>query len=186
MKLNRQLNLVIPVHAEDGETVRAYVHSVPISSEVYTMHWRVLSRTFSDIITSGLMPVGARVAAKMLEDVSRDLATGDGTQETRSTLLPEIHRLTNVIVSGEKGWSTLPLEDAVKTGALDKSDADEIEGTLVFFTVGSHLFMRANRAELLTGAVGSWGGRIVSSDCTAFLNSLQTSTSAASSGAPST
>ena len=186
MKLNRQLNLVIPIYAEDGQTPRACVHSVPISSEVYAMHWRVLSRTFSDIITSGLMPVGARVAAKMLEDVSRELGAWDGAEGACSTLLPEIHRLTNVIVSGEKGWVTLPLEDAVKTGALEKDDADEIEGSLVFFTAGSHLFMRANRAEMLTGAVAGWGGRIVSSDCTAFLNSLRTSTSDVSSGAPST
>ena len=186
MKLNRQLNLVIPVYAEDGETERAYVHSVPVSTEIYTAHWRVLSRTFSDIITSGLMPVGARVAAKMLEDVSRELGAWDGANGARSTLLPEIHRLTNVIVPGDKGWNTLPLEDAVKTGALDKDDADEIEGTLVFFTAGSHLFMRANRAEMLTGAVASWGGRIVSSSCTDFLASLPTSTSAANSGAPDT
>ena len=186
MKINRQLNLVVPVYADDGETERAYVHSVPISSEVYTAHWRVLSRTFSDIITGGLMPVGARVAAKMLEDVARELGSWDGASGARATLLPEIHRLTNVLVPGEKGWSTLPFEDAVKTGALDKSDADEIEGTLVFFTAGSHLFMRANRAEMLTGAVASWGGRIVSYDCTAFLASLPTSTSAASSGAPAT
>ena len=186
MKINRQLNLVIPLYGDDGETQRAYVHSTPISSEVYAAHWRVLSRTFSDIITSGLMPVGARVAARMLEDVARELGQWDTQSGTRLALLPEIHRLTNVLAPGANGWDLMPLDDAVKTSVIDADDAAEVEGILVFFTAGSHLFMRTNRAEMLTGAIGSWGARIESSTCTELLASLKTSMRAASTGATAT
>ncbi len=183
MKINRQLNLVVPLYGDDGKTPRAYVHSTPISSEVYAAHWRVLSRTFSDIITSGLMPVGARVAARMLEDVARELGQWETQDGAKLALLPEIHRLTNVLVPGAPGWDLMPLDDATKTGAVDADDAAEVEGILVFFTAGSHLFMRTNRAEMLTGAIGSWGARIESSTCTELLTFLRTSTPAANTGA---
>lgn len=184
MRIDRALNLVIPVVQEE-RTI--YVHSTAISTEVYDIYWRVLARTFADINTQGLGAMGPQIAAKMLREVADEM--GVWADEPRAKrvgvergLLAEIRRLTNVLVCVDKGWEMIPIEDARKAGHLDDEDVKEIEGRLVFFTAGSHLFPKANRRGLLAGSLSLWGAQIESLDCTEFMRSLMTSTGAASTG----
>ena len=184
MQIDRALNLVIPIE-RDGAAL--YVHSKPISSQVYDTYWRVLARTFADINAQGLGAMGPRIAAKMLREVADEMGIWRDDPATKRVgvergLMAEIHRLTNVLVAGNRGWDMVPVDDALKDGHIDEEDLGEVDGILVFFTAASHLFRRANRAEMLQGSLGLWGAQIESSDCTEFLKSLTISTDAGSTG----
>ena len=70
MKINRALNLVIPVELESGTV---YIHSTPISREVFEEFYLVISKTFTRIFTEGLGAIGgARIANLMLRDVAKE------------------------------------------------------------------------------------------------------------------
>jgi len=100
MKLDKALNLVIPIDQDEG---RIYVHSTPISLEVFEKYFLAISKTFAAIYSEGLnVLAGPRVAALMLRRVSDDLGLDTG-------LIDEIRRLSNVIVSGK----AVPLEVAL-------------------------------------------------------------------------
>ena len=185
MMIDRSLSLVIPLERDAGDLL--YVHSTPISSQVYDSYWRVLARTFSDINMQGLGAMGPRIAAKMLRDVAEEMGVWSDDPRAKRIgvergLIAEIRRLTNALVPGEKGWELIPIDDAVKSGHVDEEDLEEVDGILVFFTAGSHLFRKATRTELLTGALAPWGARIESLSCTEFLKSLTTSTAGESTG----
>lgn len=133
MKISRNMHLIIPVQTELGT---AYIHSAPISKEVYREHFFILSKTFSAIFSEGLGVVaGPRVAYLMLERICKDTQTGggniwDGPDGVRNTLVNEIIRLSNLVypVDG-KGWDTKPLDVALEREIVD---LDEVIGELVF------------------------------------------------------
>lgn len=183
MKISKELNLINEV---DGENGKIFVHSTPISTEVYDMYWKVLSRTFADIHSQGLAMVGGRVAGRLLRDVAESLGVWDGPhkdiQYVKTGLLAEIHRLTNVMSIGEKGYEMMPFGDAIKAGIIDAEDASEVEGTIVFFMASWHMYKRATRKQFLEQALSHWDARITSSPCTAFLTSLKTLTTPESTG----
>jgi hypothetical protein len=181
MRIDKKLNLVVPVEMDDGS--KLFVHSTPISSDVYTTYWKPLSRAFADIHTQGLAAVGARVAANVLQDVSMQLRLWDGPTGVERGLIPEIHRLTNVMVIGARGWESMPFDDARSKKMLDDEILAEIEGMLIFFTAASHLYRRGTRQEMLMGALAHWDAQIESSNCMELLHSLQTSTAAENTGA---
>lgn len=153
-----------------------YVHSTPISTEVYDVHWKMLSKTFAEIHTQGFSMTGPRVAHRVLKEV----AQGMGSSE--KALVAEIHRLTNVATLNEKGWDSMMLDDAINHKLIDAESASEVEGTLVFFTSGFHNFSRGTRKAFLTEALEIWNAQIISSPYTDWLNSLKTSIAAENSG----
>lgn len=188
-KPNRKLHLVVPV--EQGP-VTAYVHSTPVDGDVFDTFFLPISKTFAAIYQEGLSVVsGPRVAAKMLKAVSTSLGiweseSGDPERiglTVKGGLMAEIHRLTNVFVpTPENGWSMVPLDDAIRLGVLDAEDVDEVENALVFFTLAWLMHKRTDRQQVLEGAASLWGAQVTFSTCTAFRDSLPTSTAAASSG----
>ncbi|HEY6927217.1 MAG TPA: hypothetical protein VI653_27320 [Steroidobacteraceae bacterium] len=181
MRIDKRLNLVIPVYRDDGS--RLFVHSTPVSSDLFDTYWEPVGKAFSSIYSGGFGIIGGpRIAAKMLQKVATEMGRWDGPKGVRMGLVAEAHRLTNVLVPREKGgWETVPFDDARKT-MLDKEDVSEIEGAIAFFTVVSLIHRRTEQAEVLAGAGGLWGAQTTSLDCTAFTNSLTTSTETESSG----
>jgi hypothetical protein len=182
----RTLNLVLPITIDDN--VKIFVHSAPISTDVYKMHWKVLSKTFADIHNDRLFMAGGRVAHECLKDTAVEMGIWEDNPRTKSigikkTLIAEIHRRTHVLVPTEKGWDMLPYDDAVAQGTIDAEIADEIEGALVFFTAGSSLYLREDRQTMLTKALFHWNAEITYSDCTEYRHSLTTSTTDGNSGA---
>lgn len=180
MRIDRKLHLVIPLTGTDG-SIRTYVHSTAITSDIFEKYWLVISKTFAAIHSEGLGNVaGPRVADKLLKMTAEQLGIW---KDVQTGLVAEIQRLTNVLVQGDDGWELMPFHDAKKQGLLEPEDAAEVEAAVTFFTVASSMYRREIRALMLAGAAELWGAQISSQNCTDTLTSLQTSTEAANSGA---
>lgn len=181
MKIDRRLNLVIPVDIENGTV---YVHSTPIRQEVFDAYFMEIAKTFSAIYGEGLgMLAGPRVAANVLKKVATELNRWDGPAGVERGLMAEIRRLSNVIAPSGNGWAPLPFDQAVKQGLLDAADVAEVENAIVFFTVVSFMHRRAEVREILEGAAQLWGAQVESSSVTEFTASLPISTPPENSGA---
>lgn len=179
MKIARNMNFVLPVETEMGA---GYVHSVPISREVYRQHFYILGKTFAAIFSEGLGVVaGPRVAYLMLEKICKDLGVWDNAEGVKNTLVTEIIRLSNLVYPVEgKGWDTVPLDVAI---GRDVIDPDEATGELVFFTCISSINKPPQAKAVMEQVAGVWGSAITSLSLTDWIASLQISTPVASSGA---
>ena len=121
MRIDKKLNLVIPVDGTARGTI--YVHSTPISRDVFEKYFMVLSKTFAQIYKQGLdIYAGPRVAALLLRKTAEEMDVLDGFDGVENGLMAEMLRLTNVIYSDEGGWRTMPYEDAVNQKILDSED----------------------------------------------------------------
>lgn len=182
MKLDKKLNLVIPLDYAD---VTYYVHSVPISREVFENYYMVIAKVFSQIHMENLSAVaGPRVAYLMLKSTAMEQGVWDGEAGVANGLMAEIVRLSNVIMPKDgAGWKTMPLHDVLQQKLLDEDDVSEVMNALAFFTVGSCMYPRRDQQNIQTIVSRMWGGLSVPSNCTEYAASLPTSTETASSGA---
>lgn len=183
MRINKSLNLVIPItDAEDKIT--AYVHSSPISSDVFDAFFLPIAKTFSSIYGQGLgMLAGPRIADKLLKKISIEMDVWEGPTGVQAGLVSEIHRLTNVLTVGKSGWETLPFGVAKSKGIIDSDDAAEVDAALIFFTVCSVMHRKSDVPGILGGAMKLWGAQIESLNSTEYINFLTKSTPAEHSGA---
>lgn len=180
MRLDEQLNIVIPLDRKNGTTV--WVHAMPISREVFEQHWLIMSKAFSAMYGEGLgMISGPRIAALMLRRVAEDA----GKLSDCELLIAEIRRLANVMVPAQKpqtGWSIYPFEVACQHNMIDEDDIAEVEGVLAFFTLTWRLHRRAERIPILDGAARLWGAQTSPLTLSEFANSLRTLNVTASTG----
>jgi len=181
VKINRNLNLVMEV--DNGDS-KIFVHSMPISRQVFDTYYLPISKAFSAIYSQGLhTAAGPRVAKNLLRDAAKDVGIWEGPEGVENGLFNEIRRLTNVLVpiSG-KGWETMVLDQAIKNGLIDEDQLSEIENSVTFFIVASAMHMAKEREAILTGAGNIWGWQISSLNCTEFAKSLPILTEEESSG----
>ena len=173
MRIDKKLNLVIPVERDDGTT--AYVHAIPVSAEVFDKFFLEISRTFAGIIATGLGEIaGPRVAAKVLRKTSQDLGTW---REVESGLVADMRRTSSVLVpKGTGGWDFITLQEALDRDLFSAEDVSEVENAITFFTVYSAIQRRRDLAETLDGLAGLWGAQITSLSATEYAASLRTST----------
>lgn len=187
MKIDRRLNLVIPIEDEDGKL--CFAHSTPISAETFDVYFREISKTFSQLYADGLgMLGGPRVADKMLREIAKEMGTwADDPAKKRigveRGLMAEIRRLTNILAPGEKGWELTQLDLAVKDEIISPADAQEIEAAACFFTVCSASHRRATLKDLVDVPLQLLGAQSTYSSCTEFRSSLPTLTADENSGA---
>lgn len=180
VKINRQLNLVIPIDRDDGTT--AYVHSSPIGRPVFEANHLLIAKTFTQIFTGGLgITAGPRVCALVMRDVAATMQIDADT-----SLFDEIRRLTNVLAQGSDGWQTLPYHDAIKQGLISDDDAAEVDNALAFFTVVCAMHRRPVAESMMDTSAGLWGAQITSLAPTAFITSLKISTPPDTTGAKET
>jgi hypothetical protein len=178
MKLDERLNLVVPVELNGA---KAYVHSVPISIEVYEQFFDVMVKAFNEVTSLGLdKPASIRTARLWLRKSAQAMGRWD---EVQSGLINEIRRLTNVLMVSANGWETVPLQQCIQSKMLDAEDVSEVENAVIFFTFLSHLTERPLRKLAQIGGSGVLGGLATSLNCTEYSASLGTSTAPASSGA---
>lgn len=182
MAIDRSLNLAFPVDTRRGEV---WVHSTPLSRAVFERYYMVMGHAFAITVEiGGALIAGPRVAALSLRDAAKRMGIWEGEGGVELGLLPEIHRLTNVIVPvPEGGWQTMPLPDAHKAQILNDDDFAEVEGTVVFFMLGSALMPGADLATMRNGLASRLSAQITSSNSTVFKDSLPKSTATGSSGA---
>lgn len=181
MKIDRKLNLVIPLTREDGTTL--WVYSTPIRKEVFETYFLVLAKTFSALTRNGLDPrSGPSVAALMLREVatatSRDGEInwwdGDDGVGGKTGLLAEIVRLSNCLVGTDTGWQTVPLQEALDKKLVADDEKSEVMNLLAFFTVSSLVAPKADRALLVNGMAAIYQLEATSSSFTEWASSLKT------------
>ena len=174
ISINRRLNLVVPIERDAGTI---YLHATPISFEVFKPFDLVLSKACQGLLE---MDLGPMVAMSMLERVATASREWENVQ---SRLMPEIERLTMVIVPGE---APIPYNVAVSRDLLDAEDIREGMGAVVFFTLVSLACKRSQVAAKLADAGKTFDFATISSNSTEFSASLRTSTPAATSGETAT
>lgn len=180
MRLDKKLNLVIPIE-DDERTI--YVHSMPISKQVFEANVFIISKTLSVLYEEGLTVfAGPRVAATMMKNIAVERGIWEGDNGVENVLMNEIRRLTNVVLPGESGWTTVPFHDAIRDGLLDTETISEVEGQIVFFTCVSHMHLKKEVPGLLKGVNEIWESQNTASNCTEWMKSLLTSTPAANTG----
>jgi len=174
MKINRKLNLVMPVDRDDGSTI--WVHSTPISREVFNTYFLVVSKAFSAMYAEGLSHIaGPRVAGHLLKKVAVSMGVWDGPGGVQNGLVAEIRRLTNVLVPSERGWQSMPFQDVFDKKLIDEDDLEEVDNALAFFMVVSLVHKRRDLPTVLE-ALTLWGAQTSSLGCMEYMGSLPTST----------
>jgi|SRR5581483_11614430 len=190
MRINKKLNLVIPI-LDDGDETKtvAVVHATPIGSETFRAYHLPIAKTFTAFHANRLGSIGApRIAHMLLEDASRELGIWESDPKTnyigvKEGLIAEIHRLANVWAPTQSGWKDYMYSEALSAGIITADDAAEVDAALVFFTVSSHMLPRRDLKVTLTATAMLWGARVESSTFTELQASLPTSTANGSSGA---
>ena len=179
--IKKSLNLVIPIDREEGGQI--FVHSTPISREIFENYFLVISKTYADIIDHRLGVLsGPRVAYLMLRQISKDMGVWDGESGVYAGLVNEIVRLSNVLIPGSNGWKTVPLHTAIMQQLIDEDTISQIQGELIFFMCVSKV-SRADQAKtIMEAAAALLGLQITSLDCTEYKTSLPTLTEIESSG----
>jgi|SRR5581483_648970 len=190
MKIDRRLNLVVPIYADDGKTVVAWVHSTPLSAEIIDRDFLLLGQTFNSIFSDGLgAAAGPGHAMRLLRAISERQGTWENEDKTPGRgklLVEEIRRRTNVAVPATPGgWETVPLDVAVQRGQLSGEDKSEVENVIAFFMCVSATLSRTERGAMLSSFAALWDAQLSSSTCTEWAASLKTSTQGAPSGARS-
>jgi len=174
VKIDRNLNLVMQV--QTGRNGLVYIHSASISRSVFEQFYLELGKVFSqcfDSINQAHLALSApQLAYPALKSLALKAGNWDGNGGVKFGLINEIVRLTNVIMSTEKGWETIPFDVAVKREILDEDEEAETLSSLVFFTAISKVAPKDLKNSFLemAGALRNW--EISSLDCTAFQNGL--------------
>jgi len=175
MEISKNLYLVMPLEREDG--TKLYIHHSPVRMAVFETYYNIFARAFTQIYMGGLMS-GPRISALTIKSIAEAEGTwktkpGDATIGVEQGLMGEIKRLTNVVMpTPEKGWQTIPFEDAVRRNLLDDEEQSEVLNATSFFTVGYRMYRKDQRKAILTGAAMFWDAQISSLDCSAFVVSL--------------
>lgn len=186
MRIEKALNLIIPVERDDGAIL--FAHSTPISEQTFIAYHRAISMTYAQLTADGLIGAGGvRNADLMLRDVSERAGLWADDPVTKTVgvekgLLGEIRRLTNVFAPTPQKWTMVPLVDCVGSDVLSERETREVEAAAVFFTCASRNFPRQNLKEFLQMCSGRIGALVTFSNCTDFHNSLPMWTGDASSG----
>lgn len=181
MRIDQKQNLVFPVDTDQGTI---YIHSTPISREVFEKHYLVLGKTFSRIMTEGLTIIqGPNMAGLLLRDIAKETTipgrggnAWDGPDGVEMTLFPEMRRLTNVVFPTPEGYQTKPYEVARRDGTIDDDDAAAVENALAFFTLASW-GTRGQPAAIRSIHLGMkllWAAEITLLNCVEFAASLTT------------
>lgn len=181
LKIDRKLNLVLPVDRTAGGTI--YVYSIPISAETFEAYASVIALAWSRLTGGGYtLASGMRIAKIILKKAAVEQGVWEGPDGVENGLIVEMHRLTSVLAPVDRGWSTLQLDDAIKMGVIEAEDVEEVQNVLVFFTLAYSMVRKTHRQAMLESALNVWDARVVSSSITEFVGGLPTSTPAASTG----
>jgi len=174
MKIDDNLNVVIPLRSDD-KGVKLYAYHTPIPKEVFKANSILLAATNTEIGRHGeyfQMGLGPRIATEILiKEAKKESQEADA-----AALLNEIKRLTTVLVSTESGWEHMPVDAAIRAKKVEQEEWEEVESDLIFFTCHYFLVKLSGREKAMNALMSLLQGLKTSSTITAFINSLQTST----------
>ena len=171
MKIDRKLNIVIPIETESKGLI--YVHSTPISRDVFEQFYLELGKVFSQCFDSINQAHLALTAPQLAYPALKTMTIKAGNwEEVKKGLINEIVRLTNVLVTGEKGWESIPLDLAIKREILDEDEESEVLSALTFFTAICRVAPKDLRMSFLEMAGSLRSCELTSLDSTEYLNGL--------------
>lgn len=185
MKINKKLNLVMPLERDDGTTF--HVHSTSISIDILNQYWELAGRTMAALYSRGFGMFAPRYALEMLLQLAKEDGGIDEQKQMQSVkrvemgLLNEMKRLTNIFALGENGWELRAMDEATKNGLIDSEEAYEVLNAVVFFTFASRSHLKSQVKEW-SGALNVWNAQMTYSGCTEYKNFLVTSTKVESTG----
>lgn len=163
-----------------------YIHSTSISRSVFEQFYLELGKVFSqcfDSINQAHLALSApQLAYPALKSISKQMGNWEGAGGVQFGLVNEIIRLTNVLVSGEKGWETIPFDTAVKREVLNEDEEMEALSSLVFFTAISKVAPKDLKNSFLemAGALRNW--ELTSLDSMEYMSGLPILTKKESTG----
>jgi hypothetical protein len=186
MKIDEQLNLVLPVRSDDQGVV-IYAYHTPISKRVFEQNYRIISAANSYLYSKGghfLLGSGPRIASLTLKDMAREDAAargrvdgnGEGSEEQALALLQEIKRLTVILSPTANGFEQLPVDVAIRNGVIDAEEWEEAESELVFFTFFVFLTPKLNREGMMNTVYMRLRASNTPLSPTEYASSLPTST----------
>jgi hypothetical protein len=187
MRIDKALNLVLPIERDDG--VVLFAHSTPIEEATFLAYHRPLNMTYAQMDADGLIRSGGiRNADLILKEVSERIGVWKDDPQTKSVgvergLLGEIRRLTNVFAPTGTKWEAVPLDECVNRDVLSAREAREVQAGAVYFTCASRNFPRQNLKEFLQICSGRIGAQVTYLNASEFNLSLPTLTAGENSGA---
>ena len=181
LKINDQLNLVLPVRRADGRTF--WVHSMPISAEVFANFYDPIARVFNKLYGGGIgIIAGPKIAYFALRDLCTQAGTWDGVNGIENTLCNEVWRLTNVLLPGANGWDMFPFSDVIRKNMMTAREIQEVKNILIFFIVNFSMHSPQVMRGIMMFSQNTWEARVTSLNCTEFKNSSEISTGGVNSG----
>jgi hypothetical protein len=167
--INKKLNLVIPIE-EDGN-IKAWIHSSPISREVFESNYLLIVKTLSNLYGNGVGPVmSVRVAKLGLKDTAKEM---NDQQDISINLINEIHRLTMILMPNPMGkWESLPYDVVANRKLIDEDTLAEVENALVYFIVASAIHLKNELPTVYQGLFQIWNAQTTSSNVTDYMSSL--------------
>lgn len=178
MQIDRKLNLVIPV---ERDKVTIYVHSTPISKEVFDNYFLVMAKAFSMMYSAGAI-VAPRIAHLSLRKVAIEMGQWEGAEGVENGLLNEIRRLSNAIIPGPNGWQTIPYYEVIQKKLFTDEEIAEVEGAISFFILVSALHKKNQIASILDLMNGLWSTQTTLLNVTEYAASLPILTGTGNSG----
>jgi hypothetical protein len=175
MRVNKKLNLVFPLVTDDER--KMYVHSAPISRDVFEQFYSelggVFTKCFEGMNEAHLALAAPQLAYPALKSMARKAGTWE---DVRTGLVNEIIRLTNIVTAGNAGWETIPMDAAIKQETISEDDAGRVLSDLVFFTSISLVAPLQFKEAFLqaAGSLRDWD--FISSNSTEYMNGLPTLT----------
>ena len=170
--INKKLNLVLPIDTDSG---KIWVHSVPLSREVFESNYLLLTKTLSNLYVNGIGPSFApRITRLVLKDTAKEM---DDENDVSVNLMNEIFRLTNFLMPTHNGpWQTIPFAEVKMKKLVDEQILAEAENAIVYFIVASALHLKSEMQMAYQGLKNSWSAQTTLLNVTEYGNSLLTLT----------
>jgi hypothetical protein len=168
--INKKLNLVIPLEIDDNK--KMWVHSTPISREVFEANYMLFVKTLSNLYFNGIGPgMAPRVAALALKDMAKEI---DNTTDLSMPVIQEIYRLTYVLMidPATNKWIVKPFLEIKMKNMLEEEVIREVENALVYFTVASAIHLKSELPSIMIGLSSIWEAQTTSLTAMDYCNSL--------------
>jgi hypothetical protein len=170
--LDKRLNLVLEVERDDKSI--CYIHSAPISRNLWKTHYTFLSMSINSLYADGFPPsTCARIIYNRMLEIAEQQKDRFGNLS--KTLFPEIWRLTNVLVPTDQGFDTVSFYDAMRDPKiLDQDNVEEVQNFICFFTAASwvHGLSRKEREAFQQLMTKGFGVQITSLPVTEYKSSI--------------
>jgi hypothetical protein len=169
--INKKLNLILPLEIDDK---KMWVHSTPISREVFEANYLLFVKTLSNLYFNGIGPgMAPRVASFALKDMAKEI---NSENDITVPVIQEIYRLTYVLMvdPATNKWAAKPFVEVKMKNLIDEETLREVENALIYFTVASAIHLKSELPTVMVGLSSIWGAQTTSLNAMDYCNSLMT------------